>query len=292
MTQLAVDIGGSKIRLTVFDAFVPLFSESVPTGLLRRGTPKFADDLAGLLRCHRVTSHDHLGLTLNGILRGGHVEYSSLMGGRVDFPLQSFLVEQFAIPTSVDDDLHAQASAEAKFGLGRDYPTIAILNLGTGIGAVLADRQQVVRGQFAAGLISEQQVWVDSFQELRSLDRTVCGRGLKEMYAKLTGETIEAVTVFRRWHDNDPAARKIVEVFAHTLGETLQMISRFYHPEAIAIHGSIARSWAVYEEAALQAYHDGLEQVFWAKTVQCSELEYAAELGVLSREAASLEDIP
>ena len=292
MTQLAVDIGGSKIRLTVFDAFVAQHSESVPTALLRRGTPKFADDLAGLLHSYRVTCHDQLGLTLNGILRDGHVEYSSLMGGRVDFPLQRFLIEQFGVPTSVDDDLHAQATAESRFGLGRDYETIAILNIGTGIGAVLADRQQVLRGQCAAGLISEQEVWIDAFHELRSLDRTVCGRGLKGMYAKLTGETIEAVTVFQRWHENDVAAKQVVEIFAHTLGKTLQMISRFYHPEAIAILGSIAQSWPVYEYASLQAYHDGLESVFRAKTVQCSELEYAAELGVLCREAASLEDIP
>src|SRR5207253_7596956 len=100
----------------------------------------------------------------------------------------------------------------AEFVLGGHPPApIAMLNLGTGIGVGCHDGNRVLRGRFGAGLISELQVYVKELDEFRSLDRTVCGRGLRELYAKFSGLDADAITVFVRARERDPNAMAVVD---------------------------------------------------------------------------------
>lgn len=281
MTSLGVDIGGTKIQFCAVDvdyAARPL--GKTPTALLRRGTLKFADDLAELIRAKMLPGIDRVGVSLNGVLRGGHVVYSSLMGGNVDFPLDTFLRDRLGLDVFVDDDLHAMAIAEADLGLGRGLDSFALLNLGTGIGVGVYERGRIIRGAYAAGLISEQPLYIEELDEYRSLDRTVCGRGLKELYLKITNEAVDGVTIFQRARVGESNAKRVVELFSRYLGETLQMVSRFYHPGRIIINGSIKRAASEYLERAVEVYRTGLQPSFQTD-VLLSELEHAAELGTL-----------
>ncbi|MEA5119386.1 MAG: ROK family protein [Propionicimonas sp.] len=281
MTWFAVDIGGTKIRLTVFGQDLePVRSTVVATAALRRGTPAFAGDLVGLLRAHRAQDHEGIGLVLNGVLRGGHVEYSSLMGGKVDFPLRDYLEQQLQLPVHVDDDIHAMGLAEYEFGLGAGRHRLAMLNLGTGIGVAYVEDGRVLRGEFAAGLLSEQLVWVEQLGGWRSLDRTVCGRGLREMYGELSGTPVEAVTVLRRFTEDDPVAVRVMTAFSDTLVWTLQLISRMYHPHVITLNGSVARAWALIGDQVEARYRRDLEDAFRA-VLRRSGLTFPAERGVL-----------
>lgn len=282
MTYLGVDIGGTKIRITVFSAdMAALRSSTISSAALRRGTRAFAYDLVGLLRAHRAHEHAALGLVLNGVLNDGHVEYSSLMGGAVDFPLREYLREQLGIPVYVDDDIHAMGLAEYHYGLGRGHRSFAMLNLGTGIGVSCVEDGVVLRGQFAAGLISEQHIWVARMGEWRSLDRTVCGRGLREMYGDLTGRPVEGETVMRLYEEGDSSAGTVVASFSDALVWTLQLISRMYHPEAISLNGSVSAVWSVLGRSLENRYRRDLETVFHAETIARSIVTFPAERGAL-----------
>ncbi len=281
---LGVDIGGTKIQFCAIwadMAVTPL--GRTPTALLRRGTRAFADDLAGLIRSVMPPDCDRVAVSLNGVLDRGMVVYSSLMGGRVDFPLETFLARQLGLAVLVDDDIHAMTTAEARLGAGREVDAFAMLNIGTGIG-VGCYSGSVLRGRFAAGLISEQAIYVEALGEYRSLDRTVCGRGIREMYRQLAGEDADAVTVFARARQADAPARETVAIFADRLGYAMQLVSRFYHPERIVLNGSIRLAADDYLEAAVASYQAGIDPAFLAE-VTVSGLSHAAELGVLLRDA-------
>lgn len=281
MTSLGVDIGGTKIQFCVVDAdYAARPLGKTPTALMRRGTRKFADDLAQLIRANMPPDVTRVGVSLNGVLEGGRVVYSSLMGGNVDFPLDTYLRDSLGLEVFVDDDLHAMAIAEADLGMGRGLDSFALLNLGTGIGVGVYERGRIIRGAYAAGLISEQPLYVEELGEYRSLDRTVCGRGLKELYLQVADETADGVTIFQRARDGEGNARRVVELFSRYLGETMQMISRFYHPGRIIINGSIKRAAADYLERATEVYRAGLQRSFQTD-IFISELEHAAELGTL-----------
>ncbi len=281
---LGVDIGGTKIQFCVIGADMAVTPLGrTPTALLRRGTRAFADDLAGLIRSVMPPDCDRVAVSLNGVLDRGMVVYSSLMGGRVDFPLETFLARQLGLAVLVDDDIHAMTTAEARLGAGREVDAFAMLNIGTGIG-VGCYSGSVLHGCFAAGLISEQAIYVEALGEYRSLDRTVCGRGIREMYRQLAGEDADAVTVFARARQADAPARETVAIFADRLGYAMQLVSRFYHPERIVLNGSIRLAADDYLEAAVASYQAGIDPAFLAE-VTVSGLSHAAELGVLLRDA-------
>lgn len=284
--MLAMDIGGTKIQACSVDADMAVRALGrTPTALLRRGTTAFAADLASLIRSIRPPACARIGVSLNGVLDRGTAVYSSLMGGRVDFPLGVFLSETLACPVVVDDDIHAMTLAEARLGVGRSVASFAMVNIGTGIGVGFFDRG-VLRGRFAAGLISEQPIWVEEFGEYRSLDRTVCGRGIRDVYRQLSGEDADAITVFRRGKEKDASARATIAIFSRYLGATLQLVSRFYHPALIVLNGSIKFAADQYLATAMTAYRTGLDQAFQADIV-VSRLQHAAELGTLLSESAS-----
>lgn len=275
---LGVDIGGTKIALCrLNEELRPTATEEIPTALMRRGTVAFANDLARLIASRVAPDTIRVGVSLNGILAGQDVVYSSLMGGRIDFPLGKHLTDRIGLPVYVDDDIHAMTVAEGRLGAGRDGRPFAMLNLGTGIGVGCWDGS-VLRGSYAAGLIAELRVHVAAFDGYRSLDRTVCGRGIREMYASLAGRPADAVEVFRRAGAGEEVARRVVHIFAQQLGLVLQMVSKFYHPRHIALHGSIARAADQYLPAAMTSYRSGLDELFYAD-VAVSEVAHAAERG-------------
>lgn len=282
---LGVDIGGTKIQFCAIGADMSVTPLGrTPSALMRRGTTAFASDLAQLVRSVAPPGCERVAVSINGVLDRGTVVYSSLMGGRVGFPLETFLTERLGCPVIVDDDIHAMTKAEAKLGAGREAAAFAMLNVGTGIG-VGCYSGAVLRGHFAAGLISEQSVYVEELCEYRSLDRTVCGRGIREMYKQIAAEDADAITVFGRARDGESHARTTVAIFARYLGYVMQLISRFYHPERIVLNGSIRLAAPDYLDTAVQFYRAGIEPAFLAD-VSVSELDHAAELGVLLRDAA------
>lgn len=287
MTLLAVDIGGTKVQVSrahaAGDEFEIVASRRVETALLRRGTPVFVDDLVRLLRYDVTRDVDGLALTLNGVLHGPQVVFSSLMGGAVELDLAAHLERELGVPAFVDDDLHAMGIAEGRFGRGRDFGAVCILNIGTGIGAVLYDGDEVVRGRFGAGLISEIPYWVAELDEWRILDRIACGRGLSDMYGGFTGRRMSAEMVFQRFSDGDESARRTVDVFVRALAWVIGTIGRFYHPDAVVLHGSLAKSWRLVENATMSAMRAEMDDIFLPRVVAVSRVQYSAELGVLEQ---------
>lgn len=287
MTLLAVDIGGTKVQISRAQqeerGFWIESTRRVETATLRRGTPRFIEDLLALLRQDVTDDVSGIALTLNGVLDGPRVVYSSLMGGAAGLDLQAELRKGLGIDAFVDDDLHAMGLAEGVFGLGREHASTCILNVGTGVGAVAYAQGDVVRGSFGAGLISEIPYWVDELGEWRILDRITCGRGVTDLYRSLTGRAVDAELVFRRFAAGEEGAARVVAIYVRALAWLIGLISRFYHPEAIALHGSLAKSWHLVAEATIRELEQTTEALFLPKVVGRTELRHSAELGVLEQ---------
>lgn len=277
---LGVDIGGTKIEICRLDEpGIARHIATVPTAQLRRGTTAFADDLAELIRTYAPPNTSAVGVSINALVRDGKAVYSSLMGGAVEFELHEFLSSRLGIPVSVDDDIHAMTLAERLYGAGHDTGSFAMLNIGTGVGVGCFADDHVLRGRYGAGLISEITIHVEEFDQERTLDRTVSGRGIKSMYRERTGRSVEARQVFANAREGEVPAERVIGAFADALGLLLAMISRFYHPERIVINGSIRNAADVYLDRAVEAYHRRTAGPYIADVV-VSDLDFAAELGV------------
>jgi glucokinase len=148
MKTLAIDIGGTKLSLAVFDG----------ERMIRRETRVRTSEgerewiLSQIVEAGRVWSETP-GFSLCGIGFGGPVVFreqrvalSTHVGGWADFRLPFELEREFGVACVMDNDANLGALGEAVYGAGVGHDPLFYLTLSTGIGGGLVVSGEVYRG--------------------------------------------------------------------------------------------------------------------------------------------------
>src|SRR5437016_1181033 len=148
MNTLAIDIGGTKLSMGVFEQDRIVRRESRATD--RAGGRDWM--LAQIIDIARAWQRD-LKLDSCGIGFGGPVDFanqrvfkSTHVGGWSDYPLRDELSRKLEIPAIMDNDANVGALGEANYGAGRGYPSIFYMTLSTGIGGGIYLNGKIWRG--------------------------------------------------------------------------------------------------------------------------------------------------
>ena len=142
---LAIDIGGTKFSLALFDGDRMIARESRVTD--REGGPRWM-----LARIEEI-AHGWNGYERCGIGFGGPVDFptqrvtlSTHVGGWQDFPLVEYLRESIGVHTVMDNDANAGALGEAVHGAGKGCRPLFYMTLSTGIGGGIVTESGIYRG--------------------------------------------------------------------------------------------------------------------------------------------------
>ncbi len=206
-----VDVGGTTIKLAVVDdegrtiaaTSMPTEEERGPQDAVQR----IADCLRGLLRDHELSERDiaSVGLGTPGTMdipRGVILEPPNLPHWR-NFPIRDRLAEAFGRQVFYANDAGAAAYGEYWIGSGREFYSIVLLTLGTGVGGGLIIGDLSIDGENSHG--SEcGHIIIDSSESARICS---CGqKGHLEGYASATAliqRTREALDDGKRSSLND-----------------------------------------------------------------------------------------
>lgn len=150
---LAIDIGGTKFSMAVFDG-----------GRMVRRESRATDAAGGrdwmLARIREIVSawRQEFRFDCCGIGFGGPVDFaaqrvvlSTHVGGWRDFDLCGFVRDLTGAPTVMDNDANAGAIGEAEFGAGKGYSPLFYMTLSTGIGGGIYEHGRVWRGADSYG---------------------------------------------------------------------------------------------------------------------------------------------
>src|SRR5262245_6430886 len=136
MNTLAIDIGGTKFSMAVFEGDRMVRRESKSTD--REGGRDWM--LAQILRIAREWQQE-TELGRGGVGFGGPVNFaeqrvfrSTHVGGWSGFPLRDELARTLGMPVIMDNDANVGALGEAKYGAGRGFASVFYMTLSTGIG--------------------------------------------------------------------------------------------------------------------------------------------------------------
>ena len=140
MKTLAIDIGGTKFSMAVFDG--ETMAERVSERTDREGGRDWM--------LERIHFHADRwgGFDLIGIGFGGPVDFASQtvalsthVGGWSNTPLTEMLSKRYSVPTVMDNDANVGALGEGVYGAGRGHRPLFYMTLSTGIGGgiLLAD---------------------------------------------------------------------------------------------------------------------------------------------------------
>jgi glucokinase len=236
VNTLAIDIGGTKVALALFEGETMVRRESRPTNAAG-GREWMLQEIEAMAAAWRTDhSWDRCGVGFGGPvqLSRKRVALSTHVPGWSEFPLVEHLERVLGVPVSMDNDANAGALAESRYGAGRGRLPLFYITLSTGIGGgIVLEDGQVYRGADSwAGEIGHLTLRPDGPECLCGargcFERMCCGLWLERDYGKPAYELL-----------SDPAfvARYVVD-----LAQGVKTAVMLLNPARIVIGGGISKA--------------------------------------------------
>ena len=177
------------------------------------------------------------------------------------------------IPVKAENDANVAALGEDWLGAGKDYSSIVMLTLGTGVGGGIIIDGKIISG-FNGGAGEVGHIIVNEDET----DKCVCGRcGCLEQYCSATGvvrlakkylenndeptkmrdlDPLQCRDVFDLAKNGDEGAIAVVRQMGEYLGKGMSMIAGVVNPEAFVIGGGVSKSGQYLIENVEDFYRD------------------------------------
>jgi predicted NBD/HSP70 family sugar kinase len=258
---IGVDLGETHVQVELFDLTLAKRAASVLPMRPEQNEPAAVVELIvrgvdDVIEASGAAEQDVLGIGIGvpGIVERAdetsvHVHIPSW--GWNEAPLMAMLAERISIPIFVDNGANAMAQAEMWFGAGRGFQNLAVLLIGTGVGAGI-----VAGGQPYRGATNSAGEWGHTTIE-RGGRLCRCGRsGCLEAYvgssaiidrfrqayptSKLIADRDEIRTIaaiVAAAEAGNPAASAVITETAELIGEGVANLVNILNPELVVVGG-------------------------------------------------------
>ncbi|MBW3088332.1 ROK family protein [Bifidobacterium sp. 82T24] len=291
-TVMSVDIGGTKIAAGLMQTNLDEQAkiQNAPT-LIRRCVLPTEAHLGGAFVLQRVAQAIRqcldageipfpllgIGVASAGVIdgNGSVLSATSLIPGWAGIRLQAELSTAFDLPVAVIGDVQAHALGEARWGCGRQYQSMLVAAIGTGIGGAIIVDGKLIRGVHGAcGHIGhlphpDASGIPCSCGHEGHVESIASGTGIADNYRRImqqrgqgtfpsdiNGRTVAELAT----HGNAEAARSIATA-GTSLGDVLGGLINVFDPDAVILSGSVVQSgerWMKYVEYGIQRQALGL----------------------------------
>jgi glucokinase len=281
---IGVDLGGTSIRIGVYDASLHLLNSHAMPTRVAAGPQAVVNEMTAAIAKLLSAQSDGVPIGI-GIGSPGPINLQTGVLGLLpnfpgwdNFPLRDALQLATCLPVSIESDANAAALAEWKCGSGRDsgLDSMAMITLGTGVGSGLILDGKVWHGMFGmGGEVGHATVDPNGLV-------CACGsRGCLEMYASANGVIRLAHTVagsekgtaaLRKVVDRpdgfmpleiaqlaehgDPSSKIVFEKMGFYLGVGIANLINTLDLPMIVVGGGMARAWDLFSPTMFQAIHD------------------------------------
>ncbi|MCL4841927.1 MAG: ROK family protein [Bryobacteraceae bacterium] len=235
MSLLAIDIGGTKFTMALFERGEMVRRESRATD--REGGREW---MVERIREIGLGWAERAPFTAIGVGFGGPVDYaaqqvvlSTHVGGWDGFDLPGFLREAFQAPVLMDNDANVGALGEGLHGAGLDQRPLFYMTLSTGIGGGILTEAGVLRGADSyAGELGHINIRPGGPECLCGsngcFERMCCGLWLEQDHGRPAHELL-----------TDPV---FVERYVIDLARGLKAVIMLLNPARIVIGGGISKA--------------------------------------------------
>ena len=260
-----VDLGGTTVKIAYFDETGKMISNwEIPTVTANHGS-QILPDIAASIREYRERNQIKdaellgLGIGVPGPVDGKGVVNRCVNLGWGVFNISEELSRLTGLPVKAGNDANVAALGEFWKGGGKDYDSMVLVTLGTGVGGGIVIEGQLLHGAHGAGAEIGHMV-------LNRDETAVCGcgkRGCVEQYCSATGivrlararlaktdapsllrekEPLTCKDIFDAGKAGDPVALEILDTYYAYLGEFLADLCCVVDPEVVVIGGGVSKA--------------------------------------------------
>ena len=267
MIAIGIDIGGMSIKGAAVDSEGHVYDKFNMPFIKGEPGESTIRKLASLVKDYIASQHLEgkiagIGIGSPGTLDvdRGVVNYANNLGWN-NLPVADLMQETLPYPVRLTNDANAAALGEAKFGAGKEYETVIMLTLGTGVGGGIIINGKLYEGnQGKGGELGHVVVEVDG-------EQCSCGRkGCLEAYASATAliretkkamyankrslmwkispeiELVGGKVVFQGAAQGDKSAIKVLNSYIKYLGEGILNYCNIFRPNVVVLSGGIANA--------------------------------------------------
>lgn len=261
-----IDVGGTTVKIGLIRTNGEIVEKwEVPTDTSNNGENILADVCKSLdekMEQWNMTPNDieGVGIGLPGPVLANGTVLNCVNLGWGTFNVSEKMSQMFhGVPVKADNDANVAALGEDWLGAGKEFDSIVMLTLGTGVGGGVVINNKIVQGfNGGAGEVGHITVNEDEVEECG------CGRkGCLEQYCSATGvvrlakrymETHGEPTKMRDFNplacrdvfniakDGDEAAIEVVKQMSEYMGKGLGIIASVVNPQAFVIGGGVSKA--------------------------------------------------
>jgi len=246
MNVLAVDIGGTNIKMSMVDSTgqTSAFKE-IESGA-KKGGQFLVDHLMEAI-AETYSGFDAIGISTAGQVNS---EEGSIIFANENFPgytgmhVKALFEKRFGVPVKVENDVNSAALGEKHFGAGQDFKDFLCLTYGTGIGGAIVIDSTVYKGMNgSAGEFGHMMLHPDG-------EKCNCGCvGCYEMYGattalvknamELNSKYINGRMIFEGLEQGDQQLEKVLNDWVLEVANGLVSLIHIFNPPAIIIGGGV-----------------------------------------------------
>jgi len=285
---VAVDLGGTKVRVAVCDLTSKVLAE-VTESTHGDGGLAIVAQIARLAQEAALkggVARERLRIAVVGVPGApqpetGTVSLAPNIAGFDTLNVAAALEDALGSDVILENDVNLAVLGESWLGAGQGLDNLVFIALGTGVGSGLMLNGQLVRGASnAAGELGFLPLGADPFEpeSLRAgaFERVVASWGMVARYQALSGTTAAVPVIFQKANAGEADAAAVLDETARLLACGIGAIAAVTNPGKVILGGSIGSRSELVERVRA-----ALPQCFpYPVTVEASELgSHAALVG-------------
>jgi glucokinase len=276
--SIGVDLGGTNLRIAAVDDQGHLVEKVTLGSKIPPSRDHVIDDMCGGIRLliEKYKNSSQLlgiGIGVAGILdiQSGLVRESPNLPGWVDYPVRAEIERRLETTVFLENDANAAALGEQWLGAAKNFPDLAMITLGTGVGGALVLGGKIFHGMTGmAGEIGHTTIEPEG-------NPCACGnRGCLEQYASATAVVrmakeeiasgaapalasavqsdaeFNAELVYKLAIGGDDAARRVFRRSGRALGIALATLVNSLNLPMHVIGGGVSSAWAAFAPAIFE----------------------------------------
>ncbi len=255
MAYAGIDIGGTQLRIGVFDDEGNLTDVFKTINDRSLGGEKNMDVLLDFVKDYDIMAY---GIASPGPLdvKHGKILNPPNLYGWDNFEIVRYLEEKTGKPVAVNNDGNLAGLAEARMGAGKGYDSVVFIGMSTGMGGSFVYKGELINGahcntaEFYNVIVCDDPYHHGSANP-GSLNEIAGGAAMERIATEHFGKQMFAKDLFGLYDQGNKDAAAILERTSEMLARGIANIYYTIDPDIYVIGGSIAVNNPWYVEKAM-----------------------------------------